>query len=305
MSLFISIFATLSRMYRDSEMVIWFTSGKGLAALLRPLFRFAWPVLLVIMALALLVLPWSNQRIEHLKQQYEKRGDIERVEPGQFQESAGGKRVFFIEKDASGKQAGSNVFIATTENGKETITSARSGRVQHTEQGRFLMLNNGQRLENALDKTELKISEFEEYGIKVDAEVPGNADFVQTNTRPTLELLQNQTLPNLAELSWRIGLILAAMNFVIIGVAVSSANPRVRRGANLVFALFAFILYNNLLNLGQNWIALGKFTFGGFLLALHGGALLLGLLWLAKGHNNWSWLTLSSLWRPTRLKSTT
>jgi lipopolysaccharide export system permease protein len=257
------------------------------------------------MALALLVLPWSNQKIEHMKQQYEKRGDIERVEPGQFQESAGGKRVFFIEKDASGKQAGSNVFIATTENGKETITSARSGRVQHTEQGRFLMLNNGQRLENALDKTELKISEFEEYGIKVDAEVPGSADFVQTNTRPTLELLQNQTLPNLAELSWRIGLILAAMNFVIIGVAVSSANPRVRRGANLVFALFAFILYNNLLNLGQNWIALGKFTFGGFLLALHGGALLLGLLWLAKGHNNWSWLTLSSLWRPTRLISTT
>jgi len=41
----------LSRMYRDSEMVIWFSSGQGLFSLLGPLFRFAWPVLLVIMAL--------------------------------------------------------------------------------------------------------------------------------------------------------------------------------------------------------------------------------------------------------------
>src|SRR5665647_1886268 len=98
MSLFIGIIGTLSRMYRDSEMVIWFTSGRGLSALLRPLFRFAWPVLLVVTALALLVLPWSNQRIENLKVQYEKRGDIERIEPGQFQESAGGKRVFFCGK---------------------------------------------------------------------------------------------------------------------------------------------------------------------------------------------------------------
>jgi lipopolysaccharide export system permease protein len=34
-------------MYRDSEMVIWFGAGRGLSALLTPLFGFAWPVLLV------------------------------------------------------------------------------------------------------------------------------------------------------------------------------------------------------------------------------------------------------------------
>ena len=39
MSLFIAIIASLSRMYRDSEMVIWLCSGKGLASLLRPLWE--------------------------------------------------------------------------------------------------------------------------------------------------------------------------------------------------------------------------------------------------------------------------
>ncbi len=297
MSLFISIIATLSRMYRDSEMVIWFTCGRGLATLLKPLFRFSWPILLVVMALAMLVLPWSNQKIEILKDQYEKRGDVERIEPGQFQESAGGKRVFFLEKNAAGKQSGSNVFIATNEYGKETITSARSGRVGIVGSDRFLLLSNGQRLENITGQADLKISEFEEYGIMVGANVLAAPDYISANTITTLGLLQNPTLPNQAELSWRIGLMLAAINFVIIGIAVSGVNPRVGRSSNLVFSLFAFVLYYNLLNLGQNWINSGKFTLGGFLLALHGGALVLGLFWLAKGHNNWHWNSLSTMGR--------
>lgn len=293
MSLFISIIATLSRMYRDSEMVIWFSSGRGLFSLLGPLFRFAWPVFLVITALALLVLPWSNQRIENMKDQYEKRGDIERIEPGQFQESAGGKRVFFVEKDSEGRRSGSNVFIASTEYGKETVTSARSGRIQYLGQDRFLMLSNGQRLESTVGKADLKISEFEEYGIQVGMDLQVGNDFVPVNTRPTVELLKNMTLPNLAELSWRIGLILAAINFVIIGIAVSSVNPRVGQSANLVFSLFAFVMYYNLLNLGQSWIGSGKMSFDGFMLALHGSALVFGLLWLAKSHNNWHWRSLA------------
>jgi lipopolysaccharide export system permease protein len=294
MSLFIGIIGTLSRMYRDSEMVIWFTSGRGLAALLRPLFRFAWPVLLVVMVLALVVLPWSNQRIEDMKVQYEKRGDIERIEPGQFQESAGGSRVFFVEKDATGKESGSNVFIATTENGKETITSARSGRIQNVGADRFLLLSNGQRLESQSGKNDVKISEFEEYRIKVGVNALDGKDEVSANTLPTLALLKDLTPPNLAELSWRIGLILAAINFVVIGIAVSSVNPRVGRSANLVFSLFTFVLYYNLLNLGQNWIGSGKFTFSGFLLILHGSALVMGALWLAHGHYNWHWRGLSA-----------
>lgn len=297
MSLFISIFSSLSRMYRDSEMVIWFGSGLGLMNFLQPLFRFAWPVLLVIMLLALLVLPWSNQRIEMLKDQYERRGDIERVQPGQFQESAAGKRVFFVEKNADAMESGTNVFIATTEAGKESVTSARHGLIKTIEKDRFLLLSIGQRLENVIGKAEFKVSEFEEYGTKVDTDVLTHDDDVPVNTRPTHELLGALSLPNLGELSWRIGLFLAAINFVIIGTAVSSANPRVGRSVNMLFSLFAFVLYNNLLNLGQNWIAAGKFTFVGYLLTLHGSALLIGVFWIAKCHNNWSWRTLVNHYR--------
>ena len=80
----------------SSGMVIWFSAGRGLSAFLRPLFTFAWPVLLAVAALALVIWPWANQQTQDLKDRYGRRGDLERVSPGQFQESASGRRVFTL-----------------------------------------------------------------------------------------------------------------------------------------------------------------------------------------------------------------
>lgn len=289
LGLFIAIISTFTRMYRESEMVIWLASGQGLLAMLKPLLRFAWPVLLVVAGLSLAILPWTNQRIHELKSQYEQRGDLERVEPGQFQESADGSRVFFVEKDSSNGKSGTNIFIATTDKDKETITSARSGRVEQLDNGRFLMLDNGQRLEVEAGSSDIKISEFQQYGTQVSADVMGQDSFVPVNTRTTAYLLENLTPSHWAELSWRVGMILASFNFVVIGITVSSTNPRVARSGNMVFALFAFVFYYNLLSLGQSWIASGKFSFGQFVLGLHGGVLLLALLMLVKSHHNLRW----------------
>ena len=90
LSLFIAIVATLSRMYQDSEMVIWFSSGRGLGSFLVPLLRFSWPIWLAIAVLAIFVWPWSHEQTQTLRDRFEQRSDLERVIPGQFQESAKG-----------------------------------------------------------------------------------------------------------------------------------------------------------------------------------------------------------------------
>ncbi|MBA3771568.1 MAG: LPS export ABC transporter permease LptF [Ramlibacter sp.] len=290
--LFIAIVGTLSRMYRDSEMVIWFSAGRGLSAFLVPLFRFAWPILLVITALALVVWPWSNQQTQELKDRYGKRGDLERVAPGQFQESASGKRVFFLDKDTPDNKSGKNIFISTNENGKETVTSARSGRLDTIGGSPFLVLSNGQRVEST-QAGQLKISEFEEYASRVGANELVARDNLPAKTRSTFDLVREPTRAHLGELAWRLGLALAAVNFVVIAITVSSVNPRAARSGNLVFALFAFVVYFNLLNLGQSWVSTGRAGFGTFLAVLHGGVMLGGIFWLAKQHNNWAFLRLA------------
>lgn len=299
LGLFIAIISTLSRMYRDSEMVIWLSSGQGLFAVVRPLLHFAWPVFAVVAGLALVILPWTNLRIEELKTQYQQRGDLERVQPGQFQESADGKRVFFIDKDVAGAQVGANVFVVTTEADKETVTSARSGRIETLPTGRFLMLDNGQRLERAVDSAEIKVSNFEQYGVQISQDSLEVMNFVPVNTRTTGYLIKNLTPAHWAELSWRLGLVLISFNFVIIAVSVSGVNPRVGRSTNLVFALFTFVLYYNLLGLGQNMVATGKFSFLQLVLGLHGGVFVLAVLMLAKIHRNLQWREVVGLsrWR--------
>ena len=288
LALFISIVSALSRMYRDSEMVVWFTSGQSLASFLKPMFRFAWPILLVVTLSALFIWPWANQQTKNMQIRYQQRGDLDRVAPGQFQESANGHRVFFIDRDANAQKNSANVFIASTEKAKNSVTTAQSGRIEQRDHAQFLLLSNGQRLENNTDQSGLKISEFEEYGTKTGnvtglGESPSEAKLLSTR-----DLLRNLTKGNLSEFAWRVGLALSAVNFVVIAVALSSVNPRGGRSGNILFVLLFFVVYNNLLNLGQSWIALDIVSFPLFMAGLHGGVLLLATAWLAKRHYNWA-----------------
>jgi lipopolysaccharide export system permease protein len=293
LSLFVAIVGTLSRMYRDSEMVIWFSAGQGLGAFIWPLLRFVWPILVMIAALALFGLPWSQQQSQQLRDRFESRSDMDRVAPGQFQESAGGKRVFFIDKDSVGGISAGEVFIAATERGVQTVTTARAGRVETIGPDQFLLLSRGQQLESAADQSSTKISEFEEYGVLINEKAREIERAAPPRTLSTQALLAGRTAPYLGELSWRIGLALAAVNFVLIGLAVSSGNPRVGRNVNLVFALFTFVVYNNLVNLGASRIAAGSYDIWGFMLLLHGGVFAAAVLLLLKLH--WNWTLASSL----------
>ncbi|MGI4777306.1 MAG: LPS export ABC transporter permease LptF [Janthinobacterium lividum] len=287
LSLFVSIVGTLSRMYRDSEMVIWFSSGRGLVDFVKPLFGFAWPVLVTITVLALVGWPWANSQTQGMRDQYERRGDLERIAPGEFRESSGRNRVFFIDKDTPDGATATNVFISSIERNLQIITSARSGNVDTIGDLRYLMLGNGQRLERPLNGAGLKISEFETYGAKIGSDVSAAAIDTPVRARSTRTLLADPTPLNRGELGWRLGLLFAGINFVLLALTLSSVNPRVGRSGNLMLALFSFIVYYNLLNLGQNWVGSGRFSMVGFMLMLHGGLMALALLWLAKRNNNW------------------
>ncbi len=289
LSLFIAIVSTLSRMYRDSEMAIWFTSGQGLGDFLTPLLGFAMPVLVVIGVLSLIVWPWANRQVQDLRTHYEQRSDIDRIAPGQFQESADGSRVFFIDKAQPDAQSASNVFVSAAEQNSQAVTSARSAHLEVISGDRFVLLNNGQRLEsNTGPQASMKISEFEVYGTRIGTARTIEQNSTATKNLDTLKLLRDPTPLNLSEIGWRAGLTLAAINFVVLGLALTAVNPRAGRSGNMVLALFTFIVYYNLMNLAQSWMASGRVQFGSFMLLLHGGVLALALLELLRRHNNWS-----------------
>jgi len=281
LSLFVSVVATLGRMYRDSEMAIWFASGIGLTRFVRPVLRTSWPVLLVIGALALFVWPWVNQRANELRDRFERRSDLSRVAPGQFQTSSDGKRVFFIDRDSEDGRTGRNVFILATGAHTESVTSARSGHIELDGEDRFLVLDRGQRNEENGATGEKTLSRFESYRILVGERALAKVDEQPPRATRSADLLRNPTPRNLGELTWRLGLLLGAANLLLLAIPLSAANPRRASNWNLLFALLTFVVYYNVINLSQAWVAGGRLEMGPALLLFHGGAfvLALGLLW--------------------------
>jgi lipopolysaccharide export system permease protein len=88
-------------------------------------------------------------------------------------------------------------------------------------------------------------------------------------------LLQEPHEGNLAELLWRIGLPLSALNLALLAIPLSFVNPRASRSANLVFALLTYMAYSNLISVSQAWVSQGKLSFHVGWWAVHAAMLLL------------------------------
>lgn len=281
LSLFIAIVTTLTRMYRDSEMVIWFSAGVGLARFVPPVLRLAWPLLLLVAVLALFVWPWGNRQVAELRDRYERRSDVSRVAPGQFQSSADGSRVFFIERNTDAGSTARNVFVLERRQGSESVTSAQSGRIELDGDQRFVVLEQGQRSDLDLATGEKRVAEFDSYRVLAGEAMSGGADKLPPKARSTWQLLTQPTDRHLGELAWRIGMAAGGVNLVLLAIGLAAANPRRAGNWNLLIALLAFVVYYNLLNLSQAWVASGQLAVGPTLAIVHGGMFVVAvsLLW--------------------------
>ena len=293
LSLFIAVVGTLSRMYRDSEMVIWFAAGQGLASLLKPILRFAWPIVAVIAILGLVVWPWSNQQIQELRSQFEQRSDIDRIAPGEFQENADGTRVIFIDKDSLSDESASNIFLVEQRQGREFVTSSKTARLETVDSNRNVVLTQGQRVETTQATGQIKLTHFDTYTLRLEDAKPAQASLTARSI-PSHALMQAPNAVNHAEIGWRVGLPLAALNLLILALAITIVNPRAGQSSSLMMALLVFVVYYNLMNMGQSWVASGRMSLAAYTLGFHGSMLALALLGLAIRHNRWH---LKDLWQ--------
>ncbi len=280
LTLCVSVVVTLGRMYRDSEMAVWHASGVGLTRFVKPVLRMAWPQLAGIVALVLVVWPWGNQQGLELRDRYQRRSDVSRVAPGVFQTSRDGSRVFFVERDlddVSGRSDARNVFVLTQRGDKEAVIAARRGHLENRGEERWLVLENGRRNEVNAATGDKTVASFERYELLASDKVVQRADDAAPKIKSTLQLLADRSPAYQGELTWRFGLAIGAANLLLLSIGLASRNPRRPSNWNLLFALLAFIIYYNLINLSQVWVARGRYEMGAALLAVHGCAFLLAL----------------------------
>ena len=290
MATFVAVVSVIGRMHRDSEMVIWLGAGTSLSGLIRPIFRFAWPILATMLVLVMLVWPWANQQSDELRNRFTQRGDLERVQPGQFQANARGDRVFFVDKNSDGQSTGKNVLISSRDARGESTISAKNATVGMMNGTQVLTFLNGQRLEMQPGNQGTRVSIFEEYVAELESVVLPDAPATDMKSVDSWTLVHDSSTSARGELAWRVGLLISAMNLILLALVAATTNPRAGRGANIVFAIFAFLTYSNTLNLGTNWIASGKISFWGWTLGFHGLVFAAVMLVLLKQQNGFSFL---------------
>ncbi|MDE2004338.1 MAG: LPS export ABC transporter permease LptF, partial [Betaproteobacteria bacterium] len=224
-ALFLTVLLTLSRWYRDSEMIVWFTSGLSLVDWLRPILLFAAPFLVAIIVLSLYLSPWAEQRKLEFEQQLKSRDDISLVTPGLFREFPRANLVVFVQSVNPLNNTVRNVFLHSIEDKQDSTTVAARGKLEDMPNGdRFIVLEHGRRYQGTPGTADYRIVEFERLGRRIE---PSEVRAVPTSTKalPTPALLVTDDRVDRAELFWRISVPISALVLTLLAVPLAYVNP--------------------------------------------------------------------------------
>jgi lipopolysaccharide export system permease protein len=259
-ALFAGVLLPLSRMWRDSEMVIWFNAGLSLTQWIRPVLAFAIPFSLVILLLTVLLNPWAQTKKAEYRQDLRSRSDSALISPGLFAESGAGERVYYVDSINPLSGIVRNVFMQSRIDGQLGLVVAKEGQYRQREDGsRYLVFKQGRRYEGTPGQLDYRFVQFERYWMRLDpVAVAGKETWVRHF--PLQDLVRDSSPEARAELLWRFSVPFSALVLAVMAIPLSFVNTRARRSYGLLIALLVYFIYNNLLSLSQAWVAQGKLS---------------------------------------------
>jgi lipopolysaccharide export system permease protein len=258
LSIFLAVLLTLSRWYRDREMIVWLSSGMSLAKIIRPITSFAVPAVIMVAFLSLFLNPWAIRTADQFKSQLKSRDELSTVNPGTFKELKSSDRIFYVESFDELGSVFKNIFVQTKQHDKLGIMIANNGHREISNKGdNYVILQKGARYEGVPNTKEFSTTEFEQYGILMgQQQVEPYMESI--DSKKLSDLLKSNALEDRIEFQWRIASPIACILLVFLAIPLSFTNPRAGRSLNIIFAVLIFIIYNNLLAIMNTFITLKK-----------------------------------------------
>ena len=265
-TLFLTILMALSRWYKDSEMIVWLSSGLSLSKLVKPIIYFSIPTILLIGFLSLLVSPWAVQKVEEYKNGLKTRDEFLAISPGIFKESKSDNRILYVEGFSELGNTVNNVFIQSYQNGKLGVMVSSKGKRYTNEKGEnYIVLLDGKRYEGGRETEEFTTVKYKEYGILIEKDIPSlsaaSARVSKMEAKKTIELIGNLSNKKFqAEFLWRLSLPISTFILILIAIPLSFNNPRSGRSMNILSAILIFVIYNNAVSISNSLIATGQLS---------------------------------------------
>lgn len=283
----LAIMLALGRMYRDNEVAAMTGCGVGLSGLYRPLMIMGAVLTLFTAALAFEIGPWAGRTADMLTKNAARFIQFNPFEPGRFKEVAGGRAVFYTAEMSGDGATMETIFAQLHEPEGTSVLVARSGsqQVDPLTGEREVKLNDGYRYFGEAGRADYETVRFAEFSTRVE---PPEFLYIAGKRKlaRTADLLDSADLEDRAELAWRLAAPVSVMLLVLLAVPLSHVLPRQGRYGKLVLGIVGYLVYSQLMGMGQAWIAKGRLPPELGLWWVH--ALLLSVaLWLIARRQNW------------------
>jgi lipopolysaccharide export system permease protein len=263
LAIYISVILVMSRLWRDSEAVVWLTAGKNHSDFFSLILRFLWPLLILVAVLSMVVAPWSQKKIIAFEEELLARGDARRITPGQFRESYSNSTVFFVENPDSENGRIGAVFVRSTQpGGNVSLIASLTGRLEiDSESQPWVILERGYRTDFTPGILESRVIEFDLYKLRSESNIPSAAKDLPVKALPTKELVERSDPFANGEKVMRFGLPLLTLGLGFLALPMAISATRSSKSVNLILALIIYLLSTNLLTLFSLIVNRGYLSF--------------------------------------------
>ncbi len=254
LALLLSILLAYGRMYADNEMTVLSACGLSTRRLLGITLVSAFIVAVTVGAFSFKVTPWGLVNTANLLEAQKELNEFDVMVPGLFQNISRGARTTYTENIEDEEMQ--NVFMHESATGRVTVADIAVP--VEDEEGRIVMFYDGSVSEKEVEGEGFMLTSFGEMGVRIpDREITIDIT-VEEKAMPTMLLWQTGQAAHLAELQWRISLVLLIPVLTLMAVPLSRVSPRQGRFAKLVPAVFLYILYFGLLLVSRDLTAAGE-----------------------------------------------
>ncbi|WP_066565494.1 LPS export ABC transporter permease LptF [Snodgrassella sp. CFCC 13594] len=277
---FISSLTVLTRYWRNSEMVVWLSSGLALHQWIKPILQCAVPFALLVAVVSMWIQPWAELRSREFAEVLKQQQELSLIEPGVFREIGKSQpRVYFVESFDADTGVAKRLFVREKdEKNRESVVFAETGQFKQDGGKRTLTLQNGYRYSGIPGQADYDRAAFKQMTLVVSVNTEIIDPKQNRHTLPTQTLFANPDPEYRAELMWRLSLPISVIILSLLALPLSYYNPRSGQTYNILFAIALFLIYQNGLTFLRDGIESGKIPFLLGFLPMHIG--MLGVFWL-------------------------
>lgn len=254
-ALLLGILLAYGRMYAESEMTVLIACGVSGKRLLQITLQAASVIALATGMLTLYFTPLGMTSAASLLESQKNLNEFDVMVPGLFQNISQGARTTYTERiDNNGMH---NVFMHETA-GNRVIVAQTAVPSEDPDGSRFILFLDGSITEGINGSDGYTLTKFSEMRVALPARSISFDVTLEEQAMNNAELFTGGRPAQLAELQWRISLVILIPILTLLAVPLSKVSPRQGRFAKLVPAVLLYIAYFGLLLVSRDLLAKGS-----------------------------------------------